>query len=773
MKMNASRALMQRWKGAAALTCAMAAAAIAMTACGGGSDNANANSYSSDKPFQVGTVSYDANLPAEPTLPTDAQVCATLYAQPNTVGTAQVPVVSRPDGSLPPEADPSSSGAGVATTTSNPDQARIQAALNACGASVDAEVGAKIQAADAAATAAQTLANAQVTLRQYDYAKQAYTTTQMAQNIAGASGEELAKPTYKASKFAVRLVVSQGADGSNGFISGPLTLPSGVTLWIDKGVTLYASRDVMTYLGGTSTYCANTAVSATKAGSSSNCLALINGNNMVNSAVMGDGRIDSRAYSEIVTSNKLYPLMKVDMTCSNTYAKYATGGQAVDGTSCDNGGTVVDSKSSARNMTWWDLAYLGNMVQNGTTGAGSQSNFRMMVFNYAKNLTLYRITLNNSANFHVVPSGIDGLTIWGVKVQTPTLAAFANPAGNGNPLYTGATFTEDNVKNTDAFDPGSASKATQVALVTGGSNTVTTPTGGGTSTIASTATSSSTGKISFDGYLKNFVFVFNHVSTGDDDIALKGSNNPTPGSTYVGPLGNSLFAIDGNRDVRSDRKWGIIIAHNHIYWGHGISIGSETNSGVTNVQVYDNSFEGSEEGLRIKSDYARGGEVSNITYTNICIKNAQNALLFTPYYSTKALPTILQNGVTYTKYLDPNFHDITLNNVRIMGTSNAKLQGFAANTGGSGNAQLPLTMTLNNVVADNATAVTMSAMSDANLTIKGVNLPIFGSTSSNVTVNGQVTQAVDPSKVVDCSNAFVDFPAIGQSNLFGSTWASQ
>ena len=70
-------------------------------------------------------------------------------------------------------------------------------------------------------------------------------------------------------------------------------------------------------------------------------------------------------------------------------------------------------------MTWWDLAYLGNLIENGRTGFGSQSNFRMMVFNYAKNLTLYRITMNNSANFHVVPAGVDGFTVWGVKVQHP------------------------------------------------------------------------------------------------------------------------------------------------------------------------------------------------------------------------------------------------------------------------------------------------------------------------------------------------------------------
>jgi polygalacturonase len=694
----------------------MLAIAASLAACGGGGGGGSTESsvaYTAGSVFQVGTTAYDPDLPAEPTLPSDTQVCATLEANPK--------LVRRPDGSLPPEADPNKAGVGIAQDPAviNPDQARIQAALDACGAAVEAEVGARIAAADASATAAQKAAAVANV------------------NIAGVSGEELAKPQYKASKFAVRLVVN--AKGGDGFISGPLTLPSGVTLWIDKGVTLYGTRDAKAYAPNVAgPYCANTAVSSSKAGSSSNCLPLIGGSNLVNSAVMGDGAIDSRGYAEIVTTDKLYPLMKVDMTCSNTYAAYAKGTQAADGTACDDGGTVVNSKSSARNMTWWDLAYLGNMVQNGTTGFGSQSNFRMMVFNYAKNLTLYRITLNNSANFHVVPSGVDGLTVWGVKVQTPSLAAFANPAGNGNPLYTGEVFNEDNVKNTDAFDPGSASKAISDYLQTG-------------------ATSKSAAKMSFDGYLKNFVFAYNYVSTGDDDMAFKGSSNPSP-------AGSGLKAIDGKRDVRSDRKYGMVVAHNHIYYGHGISVGSETNAGVTNIEVYDNSFNDSEEGLRIKSDYARGGEVSNVHYKNICAKNAQNALLFTPYYSTKALPA--------AGPLFPNFHDITLENVRIQGKTAVKLQGFQANTGGFGNPQYPLVMSLNNVVADSPDDITLTT-SDANLTIKGVNLPLIATAENRNLINGVPTKAVDPSKVVDCSKAYVDFPAIGASNFFGSTWDSR
>jgi hypothetical protein len=159
--------------------------------------------------------------------------------------------------------------------------------------------------------------------------------------------------------------------------------------------------------------------------------------------------------------------------------------------------------------------------------------------------------------------------------------------------------------------------------------------------------------------------------------------------------------------------------------------------------------------------------VTNIFYENICIKNAENALLFTPYYSTKALPS------STPVPLIPDFHDIYLKNVRIIGTSDVKLQGFQAATapdpafGGAPNPQYPLTMSMTDVVADTPDSINVIA-SDANLTLDGVNLPLLPSDPARIVINGAATRAVDPSQVVDCSKAFIDFPTLTNPN--GAGW---
>jgi len=149
-----------------------------------GCDTSISNSviYASAIPFRVGTKTRDDNLPPEPSLPTLDQVCATLEASNK--------LIKRPDGALPPGADPSPAGAAVAVDAAivNLDQACIQAALDACGLAWDDEVGPAIAAAGAAAMAAQKATPGAT--------------------LFGASAEELGKPQYHASKFAVRLAVS-------------------------------------------------------------------------------------------------------------------------------------------------------------------------------------------------------------------------------------------------------------------------------------------------------------------------------------------------------------------------------------------------------------------------------------------------------------------------------------------------------------------------------------------------------------------------------------
>jgi polygalacturonase len=169
------------------------------------------------------------------------------------------------------------------------------------------------------------------------------------------------------------------ADGaSHAFLSGPLELREGVTLLIDKGVTLYGSRDPKVYEVSPGS-CG--VVSEEKSG----CRPLISGKHVAHAAIMGDGVIDGRGGARL----------------------------------------LVDGKEKGK--TWWDLA---EDARNG----GRQQVPRLIVMDHSDDFTLYRITLKNSANFHVSYAYGDGFTVWGLKIDTPK-----------------------NARNTDGVDP-SASK---------------------------------------------------------------------------------------------------------------------------------------------------------------------------------------------------------------------------------------------------------------------------------------------------------------------------
>jgi polygalacturonase len=98
------------------------------------------------------------------------------------------------------------------------------------------------------------------------------------------------------------------------------------------------------------------------------------------------------------------------------------------------GDGVIDgrgwSKMLGKTASWWEIA------EEARKG-GNQNCPRILVLNRCDDFTLYRVTLKNSANFHVAYSGGNGFTAWGVIIDTPKTA-----------------------RNTDGIDPGSSTNVT-------------------------------------------------------------------------------------------------------------------------------------------------------------------------------------------------------------------------------------------------------------------------------------------------------------------------
>jgi polygalacturonase len=306
--------------------------------------------------------------------------------------------------------------------------------------------------------------------------------------------------------------VELAPDGSsNAFLTGPLELRPGVTLLVDKGVTLFGSRNPKDY-----------EVQQGSCGVLNDgprgCKPLINANRATGSGIMGDGTIDGRGGSKILGQTK----------------------------------------------TWWDLAAEAR-------AGGHQQVPRLIETDRTDDFTLYRITLKNSANFHVAFHHGDGFTIWALKIDTPKDA-----------------------RNTDGVDPAAS---------------------------------------------KNITMAYSYIRDGDDNIAIKGGDGPVTNMTVI---------------------------HNHFYWGHGMSIGSETMGGVSKIRVQDLSLDGTDAGIRIKSNPTRGGLVEDVIYNDVCIRDSKNPIFLDTNYSFPG------KGVDQF----PVYQGILLHNVRISGGKQIAVNGF-------------------------------------------------------------------------------------------------
>ena len=135
------------------------------------------------------------------------------------------------------------------------------------------------------------------------------------------------------------------------------------------------------------------------------------------------------------------------------------------------------------------------------------------------------------------------------------------------------------------------------------------------------------------------------IDVGDDNIAIK-SGKKVPGRE---------FACED-----------ITITDCIFRHGHGCSIGSETVGGVRNVTVKNCRFEGTENGIRIKSYRGKGGVIENIRYSDITMKDVDPAITLTCVYggtsagdAAQAAP--LGGGATVDM---PVFRDVHIRNVK-------------------------------------------------------------------------------------------------------------
>ena len=177
---------------------------------------------------------------------------------------------------------------------------------------------------------------------------------------------------------AGKAVKLTAGDSSAAFLSGPITIPSGRSLLIDKGATLQALNSASAFDKGSNTC-------GTLNSDGKGCNPLITMKNASNSGIYGEGTIDGQ------------------------------------------GGVELSDKGTS----WWQLA------ADAKTQSKKQNAPRLVQIDNSQNITLHNITMKNSPNFHVVFKKSNGLTAWGITIDTPSTA-----------------------RNTDGIDPISSQNVT-------------------------------------------------------------------------------------------------------------------------------------------------------------------------------------------------------------------------------------------------------------------------------------------------------------------------
>nr|ANJ43577.1 glycoside hydrolase family 28 [Aretaon asperrimus]ANJ43619.1 glycoside hydrolase family 28 [Medauroidea extradentata] len=151
------------------------------------------------------------------------------------------------------------------------------------------------------------------------------------------------------------------------FYAGPLTIPSGVNLLVNSGVTLKAIPDPKLYDLGKNTC-------GTMDGYGTGCQPFIKISDAKSSGIYGQGTIDGQ------------------------------GGETMTG----------------NDMSWWRLAVVANRW-------GQKQNVpRMIEISNSEDITVYQVTLTNPQSYHLLSIKTNGFTVWGITVNTAFAARNAD-----------------------------------------------------------------------------------------------------------------------------------------------------------------------------------------------------------------------------------------------------------------------------------------------------------------------------------------------------------
>ena len=133
------------------------------------------------------------------------------------------------------------------------------------------------------------------------------------------------------------------------------------------------------------------------------------------------------------------------------------------------------------------------------------------------------------------------------------------------------------------------------------------------------------------------------VDVGDDGICLKAGGGPKA-------------AAQGATER-------ILVRGNTVFHAHGgFVIGSEFSAGINDVAVLENTFSGTDTGLRFKSAPGRGGKTSRIRIKDVWMSDIRDqAVVFQTSYVNAAVGE--NNKLEETQQFMPEFCDITIENV--------------------------------------------------------------------------------------------------------------